>query len=359
MIQLFKPFTILSRPFRRRTIPGFIPGTHTPDVDPTPPRITGVCYDKHEYDEFEVDDIAGIEELLGRDFVTWINVDGVGDGTALRQIGEICNLHPLELEDIVHTHQRSKFDDYGDHLFIVARMARDPLESEQLSMVLGKGFVLTFQEGKPGDSLEPVRERLRKNHGRIRRMGPDYLAYALFDAVIDGYYPVIESYGDRIEELDEDIEGSGLRNAIAHAHRLRSELLILRRTILPHRETVLEWMKADHDLIGSETHVFLRDAYDHTLQLGDLVGTYREMCTDLRDFFISLMNHRTNDVMKFLTIIATIFMPLSFVAGVYGMNFPNMPEFTVPYGYYLVLAAMALIASGLLAFIWRKGWFDL
>jgi magnesium transporter len=360
VIPILKRFSILTRPFRRRTAPGATPGTITHDEDLKPPTITAVCYDKHEVEEFTVDDLEEIEEVLGRDYVTWINVEGIGDGQALRQIGELCKLHPLELEDIVHSHQRSKLDDYDDHLFIVGRMARqDTLESEQLAIVLGKGFVLTFQDGKPGDCLEPVRERLRKNQGRIRRYGADYLAYALFDAVVDGYFPVVEYYGDRIEDLDKDIAGSGLRDAIAHAHHLRSELLILRRTIMPHRETIAAWMRSEHDLISSDTHVFLRDAYDHTVHLSDLVGTYREMCTDLRDFFISLMNNRTNDVMKLLTIIATIFMPLSFIAGLYGMNFQYMPELTWRYGYPLVIVVMLLVAGALLGYIWRKGWFDL
>ena len=170
---------------------------------------------------------------------------------------------------------------------------------------------------------------------------------------------MVEHYGDKIEDLDDDISGSGLRDAIAHAHHLRSELLILRRTIMPHRETVAEWMRSEHDLISPDTHVFLRDAYDHTMQLSDLVGTYREMCTDLRDFFISLMNNRTNDVMKLLTIVATIFMPLSFLTGLYGMNFTNMPGINWQYGYWTVVGVMSFVACGLLVFIWRKGWFDL
>lgn len=360
MIQFMKPFSILTRPFRRRTPPGSMPGTFSFDETHHPPVVTAICYDRYDFEEFEVNSLEEIKEILGREYVSWINIEGIGDGTLLRELGELCKLHPLELEDIAHSHQRSKIDDYDDHLFIVARMAScEPLETEQLVIVLGKGFVLTFQDGKPGDSLEAVRERLRNNTGRIRRCPADYLSYALFDAVIDGYFPVIEHYGDRIEELDEDIAGTGLRDAIAQAHHLRSELLILRRIIMPHRETVTDWMRSEHELISADTRVFLRDAYDHTVHLSDLVGTYREMCTDLRDFFISVMNNRNNDVMKLLTIIATIFMPLGFIAGLYGMNFQYMPELSSKYGYPVVLILMAATASGLLAFMWRKGWFDL
>jgi magnesium transporter len=347
----------VSRPFRRQT-PGAAPGTVETLPDALPTRVTVFRYNANEFLEQPLDDINQLSSLLDKDYKLWVDVEGLGDAEVIRRLGELFHLHPLALEDVVHVHQRAKVEDYDDHLFIVARMVStgQRLETEQISIFLGKSFVVTLQEGHPGDCLGPARDRLRRNHGRVRRAGADYLAYTILDAVIDGYFPAVEQYGERIDSLDEEIAGHRRQETITYIHRLRSELHLLRRSIWPHREAANELLRESHKLISSDTRVYLRDTYDHTVQLIDVVETYREMCSDLRDFFLSAASNRTADVMKVLTIIATIFIPLSFVAGVYGMNFHYMPELQWPFGYPMALCLMACIAAALVAFIWRRGW---
>lgn len=348
----------LARPFKRQTSPGTAPGTLVAHPDAPAPTITVIRYSGEDCRQEEVADLERFAAPSEAGVVTWINVEGLGDAQVIRTLGELYGLHPLALEDVIHVHQRPKVEDYDKHLFIVARMASTGLrlETEQISIFLGKDFVITFQDGHPGDCLEPVRDRLRQNHGRIRRAGADFLAYAILDAVIDGYFPVIEQYGDRIENEDEEFSARGQREMIVHVHTLRSELLLLRRSIWPHREAVNELMRESHTLITDETRVYLRDTYDHTVQLIDVVETYREMCSDLRDFFLSSVSNRTNEVVKVLTIISTIFIPLSFVAGIYGMNFKHMPELDWLYGYPLALAVMGGVACGLIGYICSRGW---
>lgn len=275
-----------------------------------------------------------------------------------RELGEMFGLHGLALEDVVHAHQRAKVEDYEDHLFVVGRMVstNGELESEQIALFLGSDFVLTFQEGLPGDCLDPLRERIRRDHGNVRKAGADYLAYAIIDAVVDSYFPVVEQYGDRLDELDGKLSSKPGSDAIGQVHQLRSELLMLRRSIWPHQDAIAELLRDTHELVTPETRVYLRDTLDHTLQIIDVIHTYREMCSDLRDFFFSVVSTRTNEVMKVLTIIATIFIPLSFIAGVYGMNFDHMPELHWRMGYPFALSVMSVVAAGLIGFMWRKGW---
>jgi magnesium transporter len=263
---------------------------------------------------------------------------------------------------VVNVHQRAKVEEYGDHLYIVLRMVGpgEHLETEQLSLFLGRNFVLTFQE-RPGDCFEPVRARLRHSRGRMRDTGADYLAYALIDAIVDAYFPVVDDCGERLEELDEQMSAGHSHDAMAVLHHLRGELMLLRRAIRPLRDELVNLMPDPNALIRPETQFYLRDCYDHTVQLIDLLDTYRELCSDLRDFHLSAVSNRMNEIMKVLTIIATLFMPLSFIAGVYGMNFNtalpgNMPELNWPYGYVLSLGLMLLVAGGMVAFFWRRGW---
>jgi magnesium transporter len=231
------------------------------------------------------------------------------------------------------------------------------LETEQLSLFVSDRYVITFQEGRPGDCLEPVRQRLRSQHSLMRHRGPDYLAYAILDAVIDSYFPIIEGFGDRLNELDEQLSDLSSRVPLADVHRVRSELLLVRRAVWPHREAMNHLLRETTPLITAETRIYLRDCYDHILQIIDVIETYREMCSDLRDFQISLAGQRANEIMKVLTIISTIFIPLSFVAGIYGMNFEYMPELKWRYGYFACLAVMGLIGMMLVGYIWRRGWF--
>ena len=392
-----------ARPFRRRTRPGAAPGSYRIDPHAPAPAMTVIAYGPGADEYYEAalpnDRIDDLSDLLQKYPVVWLNVDGLGDAAVIEQLGTLFDLHPLALEDVVHSHQRAKVEDYDERLFIVARQvafenghgaadaandgnqpaekgsspksqeaaaARAPgdlahPESEQVSLFLGPNFVLTFQD-RPGDSLDPVRVRLRKRRGRIREFKADYLAYALLDAVVDGYFPMLEELGGRLEALDREMLVRTARDQMARLHWLRGDLLLLRKNLWPQREAIHALLRDPHPLISSETILFLRDCYDHTVQLMDVVETYRELCADLREYHYALVGTRTNEVMKVLTIISTIFIPLSFLAGVYGMNFDprasrlNMPELESPYGYPAVLSLMAAVALALLYYFWRKGW---
>lgn len=347
------------KPFHRVSAPGSAPGTVVAKPDEPNPVIQVLAYSNGDLIDETVDSVDGLKELTESYTVTWINVDGLGDAKILNQLGKIFGLHQLALEDVVNVHQRPKVEDYDDHLFIVARMidVGERLGTEQICFFVGKKFVLTFQEGIPGDCLAPVRERIRKSSGRLRQRGTDYLTYALLDSIIDHYFPVVESYGERLDEFDDDLINSRGEASIAAIHTFRSELLILRRSIRPHREAINELLRDTHQLISDETRLFLRDCYDHTIQLGEAIDTYRETCSDLRDFHLTAISNRTNDAMKTLTVIATIFIPLSFIAGLYGMNFAYIPELNWRYGYFYALALMGSVATGLLFWFRRKGWF--
>ena len=349
--------------FRRRTPPGALPGTVAVDPAASRPVIQVMTYGPGQFAEQEVKDVEAVARLRGSAAVTWVNVEGLGDAGTIERLGAIFGLHALALEDVVNAHQQAKVEDYGDHLFIVARMinAGPHPETEQVSLFLGKNFVLTFQE-RPGDCLGPVRERLRKAKGRIRQLGADYLAYALLDAVVDAYFPVLEQYGETLDKLDDEISTQTARVAVTQIHDLRSDLLLMRRVIWPLRDMVSALARDPNPLVTSETRVFLRDCYDHTVQIIDLVETSREMCSDLRDFYLSAVNNRMSEVMKVLTVIATTFIPLTFIAGLYGMNFDpqvsswNMPELRWHYGYPLTLAIMLAVATWQIVFFWRRGW---
>ncbi|QDU97336.1 magnesium/cobalt transporter CorA [Lignipirellula cremea] len=294
--------------------------------------------------------------------VVWIDVEGVNDAEVNRQLAQAFHLHPLAMEDVVNTHQRAKVDPYHEHLFIVTRKGhfRERAETEQVAMFLGPNFVISFQEMQ-GDSFEPVRDRIRKSSGRLRQAGADFLAYTLIDSVVDSYFPLLDRYADRLDGIEDDIAQSLSSEVTARIHETRNDLLLLRRTMRPHRDAINELIRDEHDVISENTRVFLRDCADHTSQLIDLLETHREVCTDLRDYYLSLVSNRMNEVMKMLTIIATIFIPLSFVTGLYGMNFNtelpgNMPELNWPYAYVGALGLMATVAGSLLYYFYRKGW---
>jgi magnesium transporter len=321
-----------------------------------------LAYSPDEIVEESVTRVDRIPDFLGKYPVTWINVDGLGDVATIRALGELFDLHPLALEDVVHVHQRAKVEPFEKQLFLVARMVKmeKQLETEQVSFFIGPNYLLTFQE-RAGDCFEPVRERIRTSSGRVRRVGTDYLAYALLDTVIDSYFEVVDAFADRLETLDDEISLGRGRDINDRIHDARNELLLLRRAVRPHRDAVGQLIRDEHPLIHDETRVFLRDCYDHTVQLIDLLEVYRETCAGLRDYHLSLLSGRMNEVMKVLTIIATIFMPLGFIAGVYGMNFDpklpgNMPELEWPFGYVFALGLMLIAAGGMVFYFWRQGW---
>jgi magnesium transporter len=310
-----------------------------------------------------VTDLAELGAMIEKWPVTWIHVDGLGKADTLHALAERFGLHPLALEDVVNVHQRAKTELYGEELFIVARLAElhEHLDHEQISMFIGPRFVLTFQE-RSGDCFDPVRERLRSDRPRIRGSGPDYLAYALLDAIIDSYFPILESFGERLALLEERVIEEPDSDLVAEIRAIGRDLLLLRKLTWPHRDAFNHLMREETPLVQDETRLFLRDCYDHTIQLMDLIENYREVGSGLMDLYLSSISKRMNDVMKVLTIIATIFIPLSFVAGLYGMNFDpgrspwNMPELGWYWGYPFALGTMSAVALAMLVFFWRKGW---
>jgi magnesium transporter len=326
------------------------------------PVMHVVAYHGDDFIEKQLAAPEEVVELLDSWPVTWLNVAGLGDADLLAGLGRIFGLHPLALEDVSNLHQRAKAEQYGEQLFIVARMAERAatLETEQLSIFVGKNFVLTFLED-PGDCFESVRTRLRGG-GRLRESGPGYLAYSLLDSVIDAYFPVVESYAERLDRLEDRVVARPNRRAIAEIHAAKHDLRTLRRIVWPLREAVNSLVRDPSPLVDDDTRVHLRDCYDHLVQIIDLVETYRELGSDLTDLYLSSLSNRMNEVMKVLTVIATIFMPLSFITGLYGMNFHtersgwNMPELDWPYGYPFALSLMALVALGMLGYFRRKGW---
>jgi magnesium transporter len=353
----------LSRRSRRQTKPGSRPGSIVVDPQAPTPVITAIRFNTAELTE-ERDLQAGqLAKLLSDHHVTWINVDGLGDAATIRTIGQTFGIHQLVLEDIVNVHQRSKVEEFEQHLFIVARMVNveEQLQSEQIGIILGPNYVLTFQE-RVGDCLDAVRRRLRKSLGRIRTGGADYLAYAILDAIIDGYFPVLDHYSERLDLLEEVLVASKPNQVVSEIHRLRRELYLLRRAMWPHREMVNSLLRDMQPWFADETKTHLRDCYDHTIQILDTIDTSREIASDVREFHFTQISLRQNEIMKVLTIVASVFIPLGFVTGIYGMNFDsrasafNMPETQWKYGYPFALAVMATMACGMLYAFWKRGW---
>ena len=347
----------------RRTSPGAPPGSLVVDPHAPLPIIRVIAYGSEAVHEELVEDVSRIGSYLGRQPVTWVNVDGLGDAVVVRKLGEIFGIHRLALEDIINSHQRAKVDQYDNHLFVVGRMVEmaDHVETEQLSLFLGKSYVLSFQE-RVGDAFDPVRERIRKAGGRVRNAGPDYLAYALIDAFIDNYFPVLEKYGERLESIEEDVLSRPEPVLVSRMHEVKRDLLTLRRAIWPLRETVNSLVREPSPFISDETRVYFRDCYDHTIQIIDLLENYRDVASGLMEVYLSSVSNRLNEIMKILTMFTAFFIPLSLIAGIYGMNFNtarspfNMPELNWYLGYPFVLGLMATVALGMVTFFRRKGW---
>ena len=345
----------------RRTRPGAAPGTVVLD-----PRAHATVIDLFGYGpDGYVEEKAVTPERVVRCLtewpVTWVNVEGLGDAGTLHRLAEIFSLHPLVREDVVNVHQRAKVEQYGDQLFIITRMVtlNEEIESEQLGIVLGANFVATFQE-VPGDVLDPVRERIR-GAGQIRRLGPDYLAYALVDAVVDHYFPVLEKYGERIEALEEEVVHSTDNAVLERIHQTKHDLFALRRAIWPQRDALAELVREPFALIAPATRVYIRDCYDHAVQVIDLLETYRETAGALLEIHVSVLSNRLNEVMKVLAVFSAIFSPLMVITGIYGMNFDpasspwNMPELRWAYGYPFALVLMGAVAALTFGYIYRKG----
>jgi magnesium transporter len=348
---------------RRSKKAGMSPGTlvHIGEKKAETVRITYIDYDDQSFQEKQVKNIEECFPFKDTPTVTWINIDGIHDIDMIEKIGKHYNLHPLILEDILNTTQRPKFEDYDNHLFIVLKMLmpageKQLIQFEQVSIVVGHKFVLSFQESI-GDVFEPIRDRLRNSKGRIRKMDSDYLAYALLDAIVDGCFSVLETIGDTIESMEERLAKEPTEKILRQIHSLKREMIFLRKSIWPLRELISGLQRSESGLIAQSTDVFLRDVYDHTIQVIDTVESFRDIVSGMLDLYLSSISNKMNAVMKVLTIIATIFIPLTFVAGIYGMNFKYMPELEWRWGYAVVWLVMILIAGGMIMYFRKKKWF--
>lgn len=345
--------------FRKRHTPvGAGPGTLMVHAQAKAPNIRVMRYSSEKLEERDITLVGDLKGLLSADAVCWIDVQGLGDEGVLRELAALFTIHPLALEDIVNVPQRPKVERYEEHTLWITRMALvqdGTLDPEQISVFIGANYVLTFQERR-GDVFDPIRDRLRQGRPMIRGSGPSYLAYALLDAVIDGYYPVLESFGEALEALEDQIIGNPQPIVLQQIHRAKADLLTLRRAMWPQREAIHAMIRDEDPLISDTVRVYLRDCYDHSVQIMDAIETYRELAGGLMDVYLSSVGNRQNEVMKVLTIMASIFIPLTLMAGIYGMNFDNMPELRHPWGYPALLIGMVVVAGGLLLFFWKNGW---
>ncbi len=347
--------------------PGTPPGTLTSQPDPAAEfRIHLTDYTDGEFTDKVLTDIDTCRDYAGRPSTTWIHIQGAFTVDVVRKLGDIFGLHPLAMEDVLNTGQRPKLDRFDEQLFIVMSLPASDGESiliEQVSLFFGGNFILSFHHGQV-DRFEPVRRRLRNASGRIRSLGEDYLLYCLLDLVIDEAFPVLEDFGDRVESLENSALDSPDRSTASAIHGLKRELLMMRRMLWPHRDVINSLLRDDTAMISDTTRVYLRDCYDHAVQVIDLIEMYRDITSGILDVYLSAISNRLNDVMRVLTVISTIFIPLTFITGLYGMNFGNdtnspwaMPELRWYYGYPLSLLLMILVAVGMLVYFKRKKWF--
>lgn len=348
---------------RHRPAPGSSPGSFSPPPEALPPSLRCIRYDQEHLEEFPLDPDADLARLESPERVTWLDVKGLGDAGLIGRLGEAFGLHRLVVADIANTGQRPKVEDHENCLYLVLRMASlgpQGVEWEQVSLVQGPRSVLTIQETER-DCLEPLRERLRRGQATLRRAGADYLACMVADTIVDGYFTALEHYGERLEAIEDQIL---LRPMCAHMgglYELKRELLAFRRAVWPLREALSSLVREGHTLVGRETVAYWRDVADHAVQVAEMVETFREMAASLVDLHLSSLGQRTNDVMRVLTVIATIFIPLTFLAGVYGMNFDrsspaNMPELGWRYGYPAFWAISLVLAGAMLILFRRLGW---
>jgi len=347
--------------------PGTMPGTLRIAHDASAPQISLIDYDANNWLRADYITPEECREHLDTESVSWVDIGGTGDTEIFQKLGDVFTLHPLILEDIVNIPQRPKLEEYEDQLLIITQMAtlkpnRRGFWLEQVSFILSKHYLLSVQEEDEVDCFDSIRDRLKQDKGSLRKCGADFLAYALWDAVIDGFFPVLEMIGDRIEDLEDEVVISPTPKTLAAIHQVRRELLALRRAIWPQRDALSVLIRDNSNLIQPETLQYFRDCYDHTVMLIDMIETYRELASGLMDVYLSSVSNKMNEVMQLLTVISTIFIPLTFIAGIYGMNFNtetsqwNMPELDWEYGYIFCLGVMGGIAIILLFFFWRKGW---
>ena len=341
---------------------GLPPGTliHIGERKTGKVKITIIDYDEAQFQEKEAETIEECFPFKDKPTVIWINIDGIYQVEDIEKIGKRFDLHPLLLEDILNTDQRPKMEDFEDYIFIVLKMLyhdekENEINVEQVSLILGSNFVISFQE-REGDVFNPIRERIRNGKGRIRKMGADYLAYALIDAIVDNYFIILEKIGERIEDMEEGLVTNPVPETLQAIHKSKRDIIFLRKSVWPLREVISGLERTGSLLIKESTDVYLRDVYDHTIQVIDTTETFRDMISGVLDIYLSSISNKMNEVMKVLTMIATIFIPLTFMAGIYGMNFKYMPELGWRPGYFAVLSVMVIMSIGMLIYFRKKKW---
>lgn len=321
-------------------------------------KITLIEYNDQEYFEDEYYDLSDCLSHVKPNMVKWINVEGLHKPELIEHIGKIYNIHPLTMEDIVHVDQRPKFEDFEHYVVAIMKMISYTTEvnSEQLAIILCENTVLSFQEPHHGDAFDIIRNRLRQGKGRVRKLGADYLAYALMDAVVDCYFVAIEKIGDKIEEIEEEIISDSDKKSILQLYHLKREMIYLRKQVWPLRDMINNMIRSETTLINPTSDIYLRDLSDHVTRIIDTVETYRDLLSGIMDIYLSSNSNRMNEVMKVLTIMSSIFIPVTFIAGVYGMNFENMPELKTQNGYFIVWGVMIAVIVGLLIYFKRRKW---
>jgi magnesium transporter len=342
---------------------GLPPGTliHIGDKKLEKVRITVIDYDEQKLEERIVDSVEECFAFRNKPTTTWINVDGVHDVETIEKLGDCYGIHPIVLEDVANTMQRPKMLDFGDYIFITLKMlyfdenATKGVKVEQVSLIFGSNFVISFQEDI-GDVFDPVRDRIRKGKGKIRHSGADYLAYSLIDSIVDGYFIVFEWLGEQIEEVQERLVGAPTSENLQTIHYLKNEMIELRKAVWPLRDVISNLDRSDSSLIKKDTTIFLRNVYGHTIEIIETIESFRDLISGMIDIYLSSVSMKLNEVMKYLTVIATIFIPLTFIVGIYGMNFRNMPELRWRFGYPAVMSVIMLVGVLMLIYFRRKRW---
>jgi len=342
---------------------GLAPGTikYIGEKKNIPSSITLMDYGKNIFTEKKINSVTELSPFTTSPSVSWINITGLNDTELLKQVGDSFSIHPLVMSDIVNTDHRPKMEDYQDYLYFVIKMLsfddnKKEICSEQVSIILTNNCLISFQE-RGGDVFEPIRDRIKNNKGRIRQMGNDYLAYLLLDAITEHYFVILEKLGDMIEPLEDRLLNDPAEQSnIKEIYKLKHESLFLRKSVWPLRELTNNFQKLETSLINKSTRVFLRDLYDHTVQIIDTIESMRDILAGMIDLYLSSVSNKMNEVMKVLTIIGSIFIPLGFLAGLYGMNFKYMPELELKWGYFALIAVMAVIVVSMLAFFKKKKW---
>jgi magnesium transporter len=346
---------------RQRSKKAFLPpGTVEADTSLETQKvvITIMQYNEFTIQEFVLNNINDLKDITNANSVTWINVDGIHNASLIEKIGSLFEIHPLTLEDVANTDQRPKFEDYENYVVVMMKMLYyySELHNEQLSIVLKNNVVITFQENHGGDAFYPIRKRLKEAKGRVRRFGADYLYYALIDAVVDSYFNILEVIGDKIEKIDEELILEPLPDTLKNLHDMKREMIFLRKSVWPVRDLVNSLERSETNLIQPTTDLYLRDVHDHVIRVIETVENYRDLINGMMDIYLSSLSNKMNEVMKMLTIISTLFIPVTFIVGVYGMNFDYMPELRSPYGYAATWVVMLIIMVSLLYYFRRKRW---